>query len=78
VELTGFDILSTDQLYVLCGDFQSATDFVTALDTKGLLMVSERLELTESHLLPAAIHIFNELTSRLGEILETEEIFAIA
>ena len=73
--LAGFDVLSQDQLYNLCGDFQTATDLANALDSGGVLVVSERLGLNESHLLPAAVHIFNRLSGVLGDMLEAEEVF---
>lgn len=73
--LSGLDILTVDQLYLVCGDFQTVSEFASVFDTEGLTIVSERLGVTESHLLPAVIHIFNRISKCLSEALEAEETF---
>jgi hypothetical protein len=73
--LSGFDAISNESLYALCGDSETVSDFADAIDREGIEFVAERLGLTEAHLLPAAIHIFNRLAACLGEMLEIEEIF---
>lgn len=74
--LCGFDVISAGKVYSLCGGFRTTSDFVDLLDTRGLHFVAETLGLTEVHLLPAAVHIFNKLSACLGEMVEAEEVFA--
>lgn len=73
--LSGFDCLSLDQLYNLCGDFQSVSDLASVLDNDGLVFIAERLGLTAAHLLPVAIHLYNSLVASVPEMLEAEDIF---
>ena len=75
LSFSGFDAISLDQLYNLCGGFINAAAFSQTLDTDGVMMVTERLGLNEAHLLPAAIHIFNEITACLSDIFEADELF---
>jgi hypothetical protein len=73
--LSGFDVISRELLYSLCGDFETVSDLADAVDAEGVALVAERLQLTEAHLLPAAIHIFNRLTACIGEMLDVDDVF---
>jgi len=76
VMLSGFDCLATDQIYNLCGDFQTVSDLASVIDTDGFVFIAERLGLTASHLVPVVVHIYNNLATRLPEMLEAEDIFS--
>lgn len=73
--MSGFDVLTGDQIYNLCGDFQSVSDLASVLDSDGFIFIAERLGLTAAHLVPAAVHIYNRLAAGISEMLEAEEVF---
>lgn len=73
--MSGFDCLSSDQVYNMLGDFQSVSDLADVLDSDGMLFISERLGLTAAHLIPVAIHIYNVLGVAMTDMLEAETQF---
>ena len=75
VMMAGFDCLSSDQIYNLCGDFQSVTDLANVMEQDGFVFISERLGLTAAHLIPVAVHLYNSLASSIPDMLEAEELF---
>lgn len=75
--LSGFTTISEEQVHVLLDSFETVTDFADTLDRLGVLLITDELDLRAAHLLPIAVHIFNRLSSLLGDMLETEEIFGV-
>jgi hypothetical protein len=73
--LSGFDALCSDQVYNLCGDFQTVSDLASIVESDGFVFISERLGLTASHLIPVAVRIYNQLAACLTDMLAFEEAF---
>lgn len=73
--LSGFDALCSDQVYNLCGDFQTVLDLASIVESDGFVFISERLGLTASHLIPVAVRIYNQLAACLTDMLAFEEAF---
>ena len=73
--LSGFDSICSDQVYNLCGDFQSVSDLASIIESDGVIFISERLGLTASHLVPVSVRLYNQLAACLTDMLAFEEAF---